>query len=291
MAQKLETDKLKSLAHILDKASEIAVLPQVLHQLLEITDSVDGSPSDIEKAVAIDPGFSAKLIAMANSAQFSLPKKVTSIREACMLLGFRQIREVALSAGVFDLFIGKNDKESIRRRDWWKLSVDTAMMARWVAGKTGQPVAESYTCGLLHLIGKTVIDQSDPEAYDKVMHVAERGAPEQLAERIIFAADHIDVAQEMARRWRFPELLVQGLDYLNPPSETYQPTALGAVVHVADSLVRVGRHGRPDDPSRPVFAEWATQLLNIDPVTADEWIQSAHAQFLQQSAGGNSASA
>ena len=279
MPQKLETDKQSSLDEILSRVSEIAVLPQVIHQLMEITDSQDGSPADIEKAVGIDPGFTAKLLAMANSAQFALPRKVTSLREACMMLGFKQIRTVALSAGVFDLFIGKNDKESMRRRDWWKFSVDTAEMARWVASQCGMVPQEAYTVGLLHYVGKTLIDQSDPTAYDKVMHVTEKGAPERLAEKIIFAVDHIDVAQEMANRWRFPETLLDGLNYLDAPDVTGTSSKLAAVTHIAHMLVKIARHGRPSDPAKNVFSDWALNLVGVDPLTAEAWIQSAENQF------------
>lgn len=280
MSQKLETDKQKSLNEILSRVSEIAVLPQVIHQLMEITDSQDGSPADIEKAVSIDPGFSAKLLTMANSAQFALPRKIVSIREACMMLGFKQIRTVALSAGVFDLFIGKNDKESIRRRDWWKFSVDTAEMAKWVASQIGVVPQEAYTVGLLHYLGKTLIDQSDPTAYDKVMHVTVRGAPERLAEKIIFAVDHIDVAQEMANRWRFPDLLVNGLNYLDPPEVTGTESKLAAVTHVAHQLVTVARRGRDLESSKPVLLPWALSVLGVDPLTAESWIHSAQNQFM-----------
>lgn len=280
MGQKLETDKQKSLEEILSRVREIAVLPQVIHQLMEITDSQDGSPADIERAVSIDPGFSAKLLAMANSAQFALPRKIVSIREACMMLGFKQIRTIALSAGVFDLFIGKNDKESVRRRDWWKFSVDSAEMAKWVASQCGIVPQEAYTCALLHYVGKTVIDQSDPTAYDKVMHVTEKGAPERLAEKIIFAVDHIDVAQEMANRWRFPDQLLDGLNYMDSPEVTGKSSKLSAVTHVAHMLVKVARHGRPEDASKAILAGWALDLLGVDPLTAESWIQTAENQFI-----------
>ncbi|MBL8060455.1 MAG: HDOD domain-containing protein [Chthonomonas sp.] len=271
----METDKQNSLEEILSKVREIAVLPQVVHQLMEITESTDGSPADIEKAVGIDPGFTAKLLTIANSAQFALPRKVVSLREACMLLGFKQIRTVALSAGVFDLFVGKTDKESVRRRDWWKFSIDTAALAKQIAAECGVVPHEAYTAGLLHFVGKTLIDQSDPTAYDKVMHVVEKGAPERLAERIVFAVDHIDVAQEMFRRWRFAEELIAGLNYLDSPEITGIESKLAAVIHIADALVRVSRSGRPDEAARPVIADWALELLNVDPRTAEAWVQSA----------------
>jgi len=275
MGTKLETEKQKSLEDILSKVREIAVLPQVVHQLMEITESSDGSPADIEKAVGIDPGFTAKLLTIANSAQFALPRKVVSLREACLMLGFKQIRAVALSAGVFDLFVGKNDRESVRRRDWWRFSVDAAALARQIASQCGVVPSEAYTAGLLHYVGKTLIDQSDPTAYDKVMHVVEKGAPERLAERIVFAVDHIDVAQEMFLRWRFADELIAGLNYLDSPEITGKESRLAAVTHIANALVKVSRTGVVNEEDSPVIAEWAIKLLDVDPRTADSWIQSA----------------
>lgn len=279
MAQKLETDQLKSLDEILSRVHEIAVLPQVAHRLIEVTNADDSSPEDVERAVETDPGFSAKLIAAANSSQWSLVQKTATIRDACLLLGFRQVRTLAEQAGVFDLFVGKNDKESLRRRDWWRISVETAKVAKWIAQQKGAYPDLAYTAGLFHLLGKTMIDQSDPDNYNKVMYVVDRGAPERLAEKTVFAVDHIEAGQEMARRWNFPELLIDAMDYLDVPRVEGQSVQAASCVHLAHAIVKASRLEFSLEEATNFAKPWAFEALQVDPLTFENWvIQSIPAQ-------------
>src|SRR5579859_3602694 len=121
------------LARILARTNEMAVLPHVVHRVLEITASEDAMSHELERAISIDPGFTSRLLVLANSAAFGLPRRVTSIREGILFLGFRTIRSAALTVGLFDLFVGKTDRDSLRRREWWRHSVDTAVCARYLA--------------------------------------------------------------------------------------------------------------------------------------------------------------
>ncbi|HXH59835.1 MAG TPA: HDOD domain-containing protein, partial [Fimbriimonadaceae bacterium] len=112
---------------VLASTKEVAVLPQVVYKIMEMTSSTDSSAAMLERAIIIDPGFSTKILTQANSAYYALPRKVTSIKEAVAFLGFRAVRQLAMAVGVFDLFLGKTDAESIRRRGWWRHSLDTAL--------------------------------------------------------------------------------------------------------------------------------------------------------------------
>src|SRR3954463_725910 len=144
------------LAELLEKVDGLAVLPHVVFKVLEVSGSEDAPPMELERAIIVDPGFSSKVLTLANSAFFGLPRRVTSIREAILFLGFRSVRNLAMTVGAYDLFVGKTDKESMRRRGWWRHSLDTAVCCKWLCfySKRGN-ADDAYTCGLLHLIGKT----------------------------------------------------------------------------------------------------------------------------------------
>jgi HD-like signal output (HDOD) protein len=147
----------RRLTAVLSKVGDLAVLPHVVFKVLEISaESADTAGIEMERAIVIDPGFSSRILIQANSAAYGLPRKLVSIKEAIAFLGYRAIRNVAMTVGVFDLFLGKNDKASLRRRTWWRQSLDTAVCGRWLSRelKAAYP-EEAYTCGLLHLLGKT----------------------------------------------------------------------------------------------------------------------------------------
>lgn len=244
---------------ILSRVNEIAVLPHVVYKILEISGSADAPAIELERAIIVDPGFSAKLLAHANCAFYGLPKRVTSIRDAVMFLGFKSIRQMAMTVGIFDLFAGKTDRESLRRREWWRNSIDAAVVSKWLAAETklANP-DEMFTIGLLHLIGKTILDRSQSGAYDEVEALTESGLEVVEAERTVFLCDHIGIAMGAAKRWGLPNVIVNSFDYVsepNPDCETAKTCALLAFSrHVAD----VARKGSTETPPT-----WALAALGL----------------------------
>lgn len=205
------------LDRILARVSEVPVLPHVVYKVMEISGSAESSSQELERAIVIDPGFSSKLLSLANSAYYGLPRRVTSVSEAITFLGFKSIRQLAMTVGVFDLFIGKNDKDSLRRRRWWRHSVDSAVCCRWLAKKNRELQPESaYTVGLLHIIGKTLLDRFGEEPYEKVEMLMEHGVDDLRAELAVYKCDHIQVGVAAASQWGFPDELVVALEYDRP---------------------------------------------------------------------------
>lgn len=251
---------------VMSRTQEIAVLPQVVYKIMEMTSSIDSSAALLEKAIVIDPGFSAKILTQANSAYYALPRKVTSIREAVAFLGFRSVRQLAMAVGVFDLFVGKTDRESLRRRAWWRHSLDTAVCCRFISDRKGLRISdEGYTVGLLHFIGKTLMDRSNPSEYEKVMLLVEKGASDIQAERAVFGCDHIEVGMAATARWGFPEVLVLGMDYLNQPPAGSEFMKVAALVGLSDRIAQVAVEGKQESLfEQGMGREWTLEVLEID---------------------------
>src|SRR5688572_9291464 len=193
-----------ALDKLLARINEMPVLPHVVFKVMEITGGSEFPAVELENAIVADPGFSSKLITLANSAYYGLPRKVTSVKEAIGFLGFKSIRQLAMTVGVFDMFIGKNDRDSLRRRRWWRHSVDTAVCCKWLAAETRKmPQDEAYTSGLLHYIGKTLLDRFGDGPYEKVELLLEHGVDDVRAEQAIYQCDHVQVAVASAHKWGF----------------------------------------------------------------------------------------
>lgn len=250
---------------ILGTVGKIAILPQVAFQIAEVTLSEDARIDHLEKAISVDPGLAARLIAQANSAFYALPKRVTSIREAVMFLGFQGVREIVTTIGVYDAFLGKNDHYSLRRRDWWRESLEVAVVSKTFAEHFIEfRPDEAYTCGLLHLIGKSLLDKFSPENYTKVQRAVEQGAPDLLAERAVFGSDHIRIAVAATSLWGFPEVLTRGVDYFTPDHEASPENALRACTALASRAVRHVRGGRKtEDFSNELVPGWILDALQL----------------------------
>lgn len=259
---------------ILAKGSEVAVLPQVVFKIMEMTGSENASAQSLETAIVVDPGFSARILTQANSAYFALPRKVTSIREAIMFVGFKAVRQLAMTIGVFDMFLGKNDRGSLRRRGWWRQSLDTAVCAKAIAelNKRIDPDV-AFTCGLLHLIGKTLMDRCDSEMFDKVMALVDRGAPDFMAEKAVFGCDHIEVNIAASEHWGFPEELIAGLDYMRPhEGEAEESELIRALTAISNRIARVVVEGVGTHDAVVNLPDWAVKTLGWTPEQTENYI-------------------
>jgi HD-like signal output (HDOD) protein len=232
--------------------------------VLEISATCDAPIVEIERVITVDPGFSSKVLVVANSAAFGLPKKVVSVREAVAFLGFNSVRNIALTVGVFDFFVGKTDKESLRRREWWRHSVDTAVCAKWLAMETRRlRPDDAYTCGLLHLIGKTLLDRFGGHDYAEVASVKERAEVDDVeAERKVYGCDHTDVAVAITCKWGLPATLAAGLGYLTEPPDGEEYGVLRACTAVSAFVARTAKGTAPESETVPF---WAMEQMMLHP--------------------------
>lgn len=252
-----------ALERVLDRVTEVAVLPQVVFKIVEMTGSEESSAMEMERAILTDPGFAAKVLATANSAYYNLPRKVSSIREAVMFLGSRQLRILAMNVGVYDLFVGKTDAESLRRRGWWRHSLDSAVCCKWLAERTRKASPdEAYTAGLLHYIGKTMLDRFAPEKFEAVLKGISDGKPDFIAEREAYGCDHIEVSKGVTHRWGFPQLLIDSMDYIDECDDQSPHAPLRATVALGDRLTTLAMVGNTQEADLALPA-WAMLALGI----------------------------
>jgi HD-like signal output (HDOD) protein len=258
----------ETLNKVIERTSELAVLPHVVLRVLELTSNDEAVSADLERAIAVDPGFSSKLLMLANSASFGLPRRVTSIREAILFLGFRTIRSAALTVGIFDVFVGKTDRNSLRRREWWRHSVDTAVCARYLARATDKvPVEDAYTAGLLHLIGKMMLDKHGDKDYALVEAMEAQGVPGHIAEEKVYGVTFCEVSSGVAGKWNLPPALQSGLLILEPPQEDDPFAALRACTVVASSMANRAKQGTQEHDDCP---PWALKWLGLNEISMSD---------------------
>ncbi len=253
---------------IIEKIKELAVLPQVVYQVLDLTNDPNATARDLERVISIDQGMSARVLNTVNSAYYGLPRKIASIKDAVVLLGFKTIRNLAMTASVFDLFVGKIDRQNLRRGKWWRHSLDTALCCRLIASQLpGCSPDEAYTAGLLHDIGKPLLDRYGQSPYEEVESLMELGVPELQAEREVFGCDHAELGREVSLHWGFPEKLAEAIGAhhaesvfgLNEPTLT----ALTALGNYIAHWLRMPDHS--EDNFLFSIPQWIYEVLNLQP--------------------------
>jgi putative nucleotidyltransferase with HDIG domain len=252
---------------VVQKVKDLAALPQVVHQIIQLTNNPNASAKDLERLISIDQGMSTRVLNTVNSAYYGFSRKIASIKDAVVLLGFKAVRNLAMTVSVFDLFVGKTDRQNLRRGKWWRHSIDTALCARLIASQVaGVSPDEAYTAGLLHDIGKPLLDRHGGAPYEQVEDLLAQGMPELLAEQRVYGCDHAEVGYAVSLHWGFPEKLVEAIGCHHTESaDGLSDAPLTAVVVLANFVAHLLR--QPNAPETWWFdlPPWVSETLQLTP--------------------------
>lgn len=253
---------------ILQKVKELAVLPQVVHQIINLTNNLNASARDLERLIGLDQGMSMRVLNTVNSAYYGMQRKIGSIKDAVVLLGFKTVRHIAMTASVFDLFVGKTDRQNLRRGKWWRHAIDTALCCRLIASQTPDlSPDEAYTLGLLHDVGKPLLDRYGGEPYERVEDLMAQGMSELDAERQVYGTDHAEIGEVVCLHWGFPEKLAYAIgEHHADHPEGLMDARMTALVVLGNALAHWLRH--PDTSEEEflfLLPEWVYQTLHLQP--------------------------
>lgn len=192
------------------------------------SDSV--SVHQIALQLAADPGLSAKLLRLANSAYFHFSGTVGTVEAAVQMLGFVMVRNLVLGNSLAAAY------QSVQGMDlpqFWRYCRYSACAARWLAQRSGDDADLVFTVGLIHGIGQLQMHAVAPEATAALnLQLPVLAAARAQLEQQSLGFHHLDVAAELARVWNFPPPLVQALQAVAEPLSAAEFSAAGALVHL-----------------------------------------------------------
>ncbi|BBO72223.1 hypothetical protein DSCA_61530 [Desulfosarcina alkanivorans] len=226
-------------ADIQQAIEAIRPIPQVALKVLRITD--DGS-YDIQKVteeVKKDQVISARTIQLCNSAMFTKRHDVASLGHALVFLGQELFIRLVISAAVQSYFNQVGNGYSLCKGGLYHHAIGTAMIAQKIAATTGKAVpGVAYTAGLLHDIGKVVLDQYITGAYPMLYREFQDRQSEIIdVETRILGMDHTRVGALLARKWSLPAPLTDAIRYHHNPAQSRNSDALTTIVYLADLLM------------------------------------------------------
>lgn len=168
---------------------------------------------DLAQVLSTDQALTAKLIKISNSAYYGFARRVSTVREAVLVLGFKQVRQVAVSASIMNNFRGAPSDDLFDLDLFWGHSVAVAVAAETVAKKTRAAKPEdAFTAGILHDIGRLVLRQLMPDEFRRAVELARTGNSSlHAAERTILGYSHDEVGRVLGERWKFPAHLIDAV--------------------------------------------------------------------------------
>lgn len=231
---------------LLRRVRDLPSLPDVVNKIMEILVQPNANASEVAKLVTYDPGLTSKVLRMVNSAAYGFQRQISSVQHAIMILGFGTVRGVVLSASIFDLFEGKKGDEGIDPTEFWKHSLNTAVAAKLLAEKWKIPYADdAFSAGMLHDIGKMVLDYYCHKEYAKVLEDAWRcqmpyhGSNFLELEQHILKIDHAEIGYQVAIKWKMPAAFVDVIRYHHAPQQATNAPQLVYIVALANAFSHI----------------------------------------------------
>ncbi|MFN8049916.1 MAG: HDOD domain-containing protein [Acidimicrobiales bacterium] len=191
-------------------AASLGPLPTSLHRLLAITASPEFDFDEIVDVVDHDMMLTAAILRRANSASSSPADRIDSVRESIVRIGAVQALATAMHS-----VVGGTMQRDLRRYDlsaetMWSHSCAASIAATHVRLRSAVPLPTSTgTTGLLHDIGKVVLDSLAPD--DQAPAIVEHGAEACALEEQRYGLDHAAMGGLVAEAWNLPPAIVEGI--------------------------------------------------------------------------------
>lgn len=195
----------ESLRALLERAERLPTLPVVALKILEMVKKDDVTVAEMERVISHDPPLAAKVLRIINSPFYSLPHKVTSVRQAVSLLGINSVKNLALGFSLVKSNL-KAGGDGFDYRGFWKKSIIGAVAGKLLARQApGISCEDCFFLGLLQDIGVLALNQTMPERYAQALRLKrEKQVPLVEAEREVLGFDHAEAGSFLIEHWGLP---------------------------------------------------------------------------------------
>lgn len=268
--------KINNPADILQQLTDIQDLPTLPAVFMHITQLMRDSQASIKEiscVVEADQSIAMKILRLINSSFYGLSRSVHSVQQAIVLLGSNTLKNIIITASVFEALGMKGKEAGLNREAFWQHSMGCGMIARCLDGKVnGGHEEEGFISGIIHDIGKVVLDQY---FHEKLMAVVRKVQKEPLtfyqAEKDLLGITHAEIGARLAEIWCLPPNLVDVIAHHHAANFDGPHARLAALIQVSDMLVRKHNVGCGGDDLVPEADPRVWPVLDLDPIKLQEW--------------------
>lgn len=265
----------KRLADLIDKNFRIPTIPIVASKALSAIADERTSVGRLASIVGQDQGLTTRLLSVANSVAYCPATQIKNLQQAAGMLGIETMKNLIIAASHRAAYKRFGPVE----KGMWRHSIACGIAAQTIAAHRNLACKEeAFVAGLMHDVGRVVMNNGDPEKVAKCLAAVEaQGADHVAVEHELFGFTHAEVGALLINRWNLSEALYDAvLLHHDPESAEVLAEAnveLCRVTYVADRLVhRAGLGAKPrcdgidagDDASEIALGLAAEDLEKIE---------------------------
>ena len=248
--------------------NDLPMLSQAVVKLIPLLRDTRAGAGKFADAIRTDPMLTANVLRIASSPAYG-GRSIGDVRRAAAILGTSTLFEVATSAALAEVMPDTIPGYGLDAAGFWAHCTAVAVLAEHLSRTLGGPAPDlTYTCALLHDVGKLLIGQYLSESMPQVLdQLQNSSAPLIEIERQVLGTDHAEVGASVARCWNLPDELVEGIRWHHDPDKAApgRLQTMADLVHVADAMAHTFGYGADVGGLRRSVLPGPAERLALEP--------------------------
>lgn len=240
---------------ILQDVSRLRALPAAATQAIQMLADPNVDIKRLGQVLQGDQVIASQILRYANSAYYGGRTPCTTVAEGIVRIGINQLKSVLYAVAAGGPLMARLSGYQMKDNELFRHSFVVATTARRLAALINYPSPEeAYAAGLLHDIGKLLLDRHLQPRYPAMIADIKQGFTIIEVEERHLRTDHATIGGLMAERWTYPTALVNAIRYHHAPTLAQQPQ-LAALVNLTNILVLQSGVGLTPLGIPPLLAE------------------------------------
>ena len=251
---------------ILQKVSAFPSMPQAGIKLTALLGKEDVSIDEIEKILRHDPGLAANVLRLANSAFFGIPSRVTTLKQAVILLGIQRFSKIAVAASMNEIMDTVAEGYGLSPGEFWLHSIAVSTTAEALAKNRKLDGANDFfTPALLHDLGKLILGKFVKAEQSRIDSLVTKGVPFVMAEKDVLKTDHAEIGALILSKWSFPDDLINAVRWHHYPEGSDNSNLHPVIVYLANLLCHSNDASESDEEQLNQPYSSVLDRLQIEP--------------------------
>ncbi|MGE5362995.1 MAG: HDOD domain-containing protein [Bacteroidota bacterium] len=225
---------------VLSNVFNLPTIPSLMLEINKLLEKPQTTNTELANIIGKDQGIASKVLSIANSPFYGLPRKVSTIDFAIIIIGLQDIRNIVTALSMVEAFKNKTDRV-LDYKDFWMHSIITGLAAKKIAEDLGyRSGSEAFVSGLLHDLGISIIHKYLHSVFQVICHSVENEKYSfQDAEIEALGLTHQDIGKYLGIKWNLPPAHCDTILNHHMPSQATENKLLTSVVHIADYATQV----------------------------------------------------
>jgi len=271
----------KNISELIGNSKNLPSLPQILLRLIDACNDESVPLETLSKIISKDPSLCAKVMRLINSPFVGLGNKIKTIDQAVIYLGTDTIKNIAISASVFQAFKRPEYRTLFELNQFWFHSFTCAIVARKIANKIsyGSP-EEAFLAGLLHDIGKLILVVNFPKEFSCAVGSPITPVTYPMDAENSIGISHSEAGAYMIRSWKLKTMMADAVLYHHETLRKIEDAfPLVKIIYTANILFHAGENKYSREGFKPAEA-----LFGFSSIESEEIVMGARQEAIDVAA-------